>query len=58
MRHGRPSSAKTCNGVQEPFAGEVESTVPREVGGRPAQEPEHEAGDLRAEAREKRPGLG
>ena len=42
MRHGRKSSAQTCNGFKEHCAVEVESQVTREVVGRPANEPEPE----------------
>ena len=57
MRHGRKSSAKTCNGFQEHFIADLDSTVIREVVVRPANEPEHEAVDLLAPALEKAPGL-
>jgi hypothetical protein len=40
-RHGRPSSAKTCHGFQEPWAVDVESQVTREGVVHPANEPEH-----------------
>src|SRR5437870_2134069 len=57
MRHGRKSSAKTFNGFQEHFALDLDSTVPREVVVRPANEPEHEAVELLAEELEQAPGL-
>jgi hypothetical protein len=40
MRHGRKSSAKTCNGFKEHFVLDLDRTVTREVGGCPANEPE------------------
>jgi hypothetical protein len=55
-RHGRKSSAKTFTGVKEPFAVDWDSTVIREVVVRPANEPEQEAVDLRAEEWETPPG--
>jgi hypothetical protein len=57
MRHGRKSSAQTFNGFKEHVAVDVESTVPREVVVRPANEPEHEGVALLAEELEKAPGL-
>ena len=57
IRHGCKSSAKTFNGFKEPFAVAVDSTVIREVVMRPANEPEHEAVELRATELEKAPGL-
>ena len=57
LRHGRKSSAKPCNGFQEPFAVDVDSKVIREVGVRPANEPEHEAVELLADTVEQSPGL-
>jgi Transposase DDE domain/Transposase domain (DUF772) len=57
IRHGRKSSAKTFNGFQEHFAVDVDSKVIREVVVRPANEPEHAAVELLAEALEKAPGL-
>ena len=57
IRHGRTSSSKTFNGFKEHFAGDLESTVTREVVVRPAHEPEHEVVELLAEALEKAPGL-
>jgi Transposase DDE domain len=57
MRHGRKSSATTCNGFKEHFAVDVDSKVTREVVVRPAHEPEHEAVELLAEELEKAPGL-
>src|SRR6266581_5478988 len=57
MRHGRKSSAKTFNGFKEHFAVDLDSTVPREVVVRPANEPEHEAVELLAEELEQAPGL-
>ena len=57
MRHGRKSSAKTFNGFKEHFAVDLDSKVIREVVVRPANEPEHEAVELLAEALEKPPGL-
>ena len=49
MRHGRKSSAKTCNGFREHFVLDLDSRVTREVVVRPANEPEHEAVELLAE---------
>jgi hypothetical protein len=43
MRHGRKSSANTCNGCKEPLVLALASTVTREVVGCPANEPEEEA---------------
>ncbi len=57
MRHGRKSSAKTFNGFKEHFVVDLESKVIREVVVRPANEPEHEAGELLAEELERAPGL-
>jgi len=57
MRHGRKSSAKTFNGFKEHFAVDLDSKVTREVGVRPANEPEHEVVELLAEELEKAPGL-
>jgi hypothetical protein len=56
LRHGRKSSAKTFNGFQEHFVVELDSQVIREVVGRPANEPEHDAVALLAEALETAPG--
>jgi Transposase DDE domain len=39
MRHGRKSSAKTCNGFQEHFVLDLDSKVTREVVVCPANEP-------------------
>jgi Transposase DDE domain len=57
LRHGRKSRPKPFNGFKEPFAGDVESKVTREVVVRPANAPEHEGVELRAEELEKAPGL-
>ena len=57
MRHGRKSSANTCNGFTEHFALDVDSKVTREVVVCPANQPEHEAVELRAEEVEKGAGL-
>lgn len=57
MRHGRKSSAKPFNGFKEHFAVDWASKVIRDVVVRPANEPEPEAVDLRAQALEKPPGL-
>ena len=57
MRHGRKSSAQTFTGFQEPLAVALDSQVTREGVVRPANEPEHEAVELLAEARERSPGL-
>jgi Transposase DDE domain/Transposase domain (DUF772) len=57
MRHGRKSSAKTCNGFQEHLVLDLDSHGTREVVVRPAHEPEHEAVALLAETLEKPPGL-
>ena len=57
MRHGRKSSAKTCNGFQEHCVLDLESPVTREVVVRPANEPEHAAVELLVETLEKPPGL-
>jgi hypothetical protein len=57
IRHGRTSRTKTCNGFKEHVAVDLDSKVIREVGGRPANEPEHEAVALLAAALEKAPGL-
>ena len=57
IRHGRKSSAKTFNGFKEHFAVDLDSKVIREVVVRPANEPEHAAVELLAEALEKAPGL-
>ena len=57
MRHGRKSSAKTCNGFQEHFVLDLDSQVTREVVVRPANEPEHAAVELLVETLEKPPGL-
>jgi hypothetical protein len=56
-RHGRTSSAKTFNGVQEPLLVDLDSTVTREVVVRPANEPEPEVGECLAEEWENSPGL-
>ena len=53
MRHGRKSSAKTFNGFQEHFVLDLDSHVTREVVGRRANEPEHEAVELLVETLEK-----
>lgn len=52
MRHGRTSSAKTCNGFQEHVVLDLDSTVTREVVVCPANEPEYAAVELGAEALE------
>jgi len=57
LRHGRTSRAKTFNGFKEHFAVDVDSTVMREVGVRPANEPEHEAVELLGAELDKAPGL-
>ena len=57
MRHGRKSSAKTCNGFKEHMALDLDSTVTREVVVCPANHPEHEAVELLAEELEKGAGL-
>src|SRR5499433_142581 len=57
MRHGRKSSAKTCNGFKEHFVLDLDSHVTREVVVRPANEPEHAAVELLVETLEKPPGL-
>ena len=57
IRHGRKSSAKTCNGFKEHFAVDLDSTVIREVLVRPANAPEHAAVELLAAELEKAPGL-
>jgi len=57
MRHGRKSSAKTFNGVQEHWLVDLDSTVTREVVVRPANEPEHEVVELLAAELENSPGL-
>jgi len=57
MRHGRKSSAKTCNGFQEHFMLDFDSRVTREVVVRPANEPEHEVVTLLADVLEQKPGL-
>ena len=57
MRHGRTSSAKTCNGFTEHCAVALDSPVIREVVVRPAHEPEHEAVALLAEEWAQPPGL-
>ncbi len=57
MRPGRKSSAQTFNGFKEHVAVDLDSKVIREVVVRPANEPEHEAGELLAEEWEKAPGL-
>jgi len=57
MRHGRKSSAKTCNGFQEHFVLDFDSRVTREVVVRPANEPEHEVVTLLADVLEQKPGL-
>jgi hypothetical protein len=56
-RPGRTSSAKPFNGFQEHLAVDVASQVTREVGVRPAHEPEHAVVEWLAEALEKAPGL-
>jgi hypothetical protein len=56
-RHGRQSRAQTCNGFQAHGAVDVESTVTREVGVRPAHEPEHAVVEVLAEEWETAPGL-
>jgi hypothetical protein len=56
-RHGRNSRAKTCHGFHAPWAGAWASNVIREVGGRPATEPEPEAGARLAAAVAHAPGL-
>jgi hypothetical protein len=57
MRHGRKSSAKTFTGFKAHLALDVDSTVTREVVVCPANAPEHEAVELRAETWEQGPGL-
>jgi hypothetical protein len=57
LRHGRKSSAKTFNGFTEHGAVDLDSTVIREVGGRPANAPEHEAVELLTAERARAPGL-
>ena len=57
MRHGRKSSAKTCNGFQEHCGVDWESPVTREVVGRPANQPAHAAVALLVETWEPPPGL-
>jgi hypothetical protein len=56
MRHGRKSSAKTCNGFQEHFVLDLDSHVTRQVVVRPANEPEHAAVELLVETLEQPPG--
>jgi hypothetical protein len=57
MRHGRKSSAKTCNGFQEHFVLDLDSQVTRAVVVRPANKPEPAAVELLGETLEKPPGL-
>ena len=57
MRHGRKSSAKTCNGLKEHWLVDLDSTVTREVVVRPAHEPEHAVVELLAAELENSPGL-
>jgi hypothetical protein len=57
LRHGRTSRAKTFTGFQEPCAVAWASTGIREVVVRPANEPEQEAVERRAEEWEKTPGM-
>jgi hypothetical protein len=57
MRHGRKSRSKTFNGFTEHFALALESKGTRAVVVRPANEPEHEAGELLAGELEQGPGL-
>jgi hypothetical protein len=57
MRHGRKSSANTCNGVQAHGVLDLARHVPREGVVRPAHEPAHEAVALWAAAWEQNPGL-
>jgi DDE family transposase len=57
MRHGRTSSAKTCNGFTEPMALDLDSNVTREVVVCPANHPEHEAVEHLAEEWEQGAGL-
>jgi hypothetical protein len=57
MRHGRKSSAKPFNGFKEHFVLDLESHVTHEVVVRPANEPEHAAGELLVATLEKPPGL-
>ena len=57
MRHGRKSSAKTCNGFQEHWRVDLDSTGTREVGVRPAHEPAPEVVELLAAELETSPGL-
>jgi hypothetical protein len=56
-RHGGKSRAKTCNGCKEPFVLDLDSKVTRAVVVCPAHEPEEEAVELGAEARERGQGL-
>jgi hypothetical protein len=56
-RHGRQSSAKTCNGVKEHVGVALESKGIRAGVGRPAHEPEPAAVALLAEPWEQAPGL-
>jgi hypothetical protein len=57
MRHGRKSSATTCNGFQEHCVRDLESHVTHEVVVRPAHEPAHEGVALLADVLEHAPGL-
>jgi Transposase DDE domain len=57
MRHGRNSSAKTCNGFQGHCVLDLDSHVTREVVVRPANEPEHAAVERLVETLEQAPGL-
>jgi hypothetical protein len=57
MRHGRKSSSKTFNGFKEHVALDLDSKVTREVVVCPANQPEHEAVELLAEALEQGAGL-
>jgi hypothetical protein len=56
-RHGRKSSAKTCNGFQEHCVLALDRQGTREDVVRPANEPEHEAVELLVATWEKPPGL-
>jgi hypothetical protein len=57
MRHGRKSSAKTCNGFQAHMVVDLDSHVIREVVVRPTNAPEHEAVDLLVATLEHAPSL-
>ena len=55
-RHGRQSSATTCNGFKEHVVLDLDSRVTREVVVRPAHEPEYEVVELVAAALEQGQG--